>query len=283
MEHLEQVAAVRAWSRTQHGAGRTVAFVPTMGALHNGHLALVRLAAERADRVVVSIFVNPTQFGEGEDLDAYPRDLAGDLARLETSPADAVWTPAVEEIYPPGFSTWVTESTLSDVLEGAARPGHFRGVATVVTRLLIALEPDLLVLGQKDAQQAALLRRVVRDLGFETDVIVGPTVREPDGLALSSRNTYLSPQERRQAVCLSAALRLARDLTAGGERDPAVIIAAMRERIEREPEARIDYVALVDSDTFSPLERIGGGARACLAVFIGRTRLIDNELITGED
>ncbi len=282
MERFEQTAAIRAWSRAERVAGRTIAFVPTMGALHAGHLSLVDLAAERADRVVVSIFLNPTQFGPDEDLDRYPRDLQGDLDQLAQGPVDTVWIPTADEIYPPGYSTWVTEETVAAGLEGRIRPGHFRGVTTVVTRLLIAVEPDLLVLGEKDAQQAAVLTRLVRDLGFAVEVLVGPTVRSADGLALSSRNAYLSPAERKQAVCLSDALRSARELVNAGQRDAAALVAALRERIEREPDARIDYLAVVEPDSFQPLDRLETSARICLAVRIGTTRLIDNELVHRE-
>jgi len=282
MEQFESTADIRNWSRERRRAGESIAFVPTMGALHAGHLSLVELAAGRADRVAVSIYVNPAQFGEGEDFERYPRDLERDRSRLEQVATDALWTPRTEEIYPSDFSTWVIEEGLSQVLEGAARPGHFRGVATIVTRLLTAVEPDLLVLGEKDAQQAALLRRVVRDLGFAVEVVTGPTVREADGLALSSRNAYLSPTQRKQAVCLSEALRRAAELVAGGEREATAVIAAMRARIEREPDARIDYLAVVDPESFQPLEHIGAVARICLAVFVDTIRLIDTQLLKRE-
>ena len=279
MKRLQGVAEMRAWSRSQRAGGFRIAFVPTMGALHEGHRSLVRLAGERADRVVVSIFVNPTQFGPGEDLGRYPRDIEGDLAALTELDVDALFVPPEEEIYPRGGSTWVVETARSAGLEGAARPGHFRGVTTVVAKLLAVVEPDLLVLGQKDAQQVAVLRRMVTDLLLPVEIVVGPTVREPDGLALSSRNAYLSEVERRQATCLYRSLQLARRLVEEGEGSAAVVLEAMRGVIEEEPSARVDYVAAVDPDTCEPMEDLAGRTLFCVAAFVGTTRLIDNELV----
>jgi pantoate--beta-alanine ligase len=267
------------WSRQQRCAGDVIAFVPTMGALHQGHLSLVDLAAERADRVVVSIFVNPAQFGPSEDLDLYPRDLEGDLKLLSEREVDAVLVPDTGDLYPDGFTTWVVEEELSDKLEGAARPGHFRGVTTVVTKLLLVVEPDIMILGQKDAQQVAVLKRIIHDLMFPVDVIVGPIIREPDSIALSSRNAYLSGEERKQSVCLHDSLRLARKLVLEGEVDSGVVMDAMRERIESEPSTRVDYIAAVHPDTFETLDTLSDTTLFCLAVFVGDTRLIDNELV----
>jgi len=254
-----------------------------MGALHQGHLSLVDLAVERADRVVVSIFVNPAQFGPSEDFDLYPRDLEGDLKLLSEREVDAVLIPDTGDLYPAGFTTWVVEEELSDKLEGAARPGHFRGVTTVVAKLLLVVEPDIMILGQKDAQQVAVLKRIIHDLMFPVDVIVGPIIRESDSIALSSRNAYLSGEERKQAVCLHDSLRLARKLVLEGEVDSGVVMDAMRERIESEPSTRVDYIAAVHPDTFETLDTLSDTTLFCLAVFVGDTRLIDNELIEREN
>ncbi len=278
---------MREWSRSQRCSGRRIAFVPTMGALHDGHLSLVKIAAEHADRVVVSVFVNPAQFAEGEDLALYPRNLERDLQLLSdirsddgtTVQVDALFLPVESDLYPEGYSTWVEETSISQSLEGASRPGHFRGVVTIVTRMLLAVEPDVLVLGQKDAQQVAVVRKMIRDLLIPAEIVVGPTVRESDGLALSSRNAYLSKDERGQAVCLNEALSEARRLVAGGENDPAVVLHRMRERIEREPDARLDYVAALDPLTFDPVDTLTGSVVFCLAVYIGEIRLIDNDVM----
>ncbi len=282
MKEIHTAPEMRSWTRSQRVEGATVAFVPTMGALHEGHLSLVSLAAGRADRVVASIFVNPAQFGPDEDLESYPRDLAGDVARLQERGVDAVFIPSETEIYPPEASTWVVETDRSVRLEGIARPGHFRGVTTVVAKLLTIVEPDFLVLGQKDAQQVAVIARMVTDLHLPAEVVVGPTVRESDGLALSSRNAYLSDAERRQAACLHESLQLALRLVAEGEDSPEVVFEAMRGLIEEQPAARIDYLAAVDPETFNPVGDLSDGALVCLAVFIGSTRLIDNELAVRE-
>ena len=279
MQRFRRPARMLEWSRQQRCAGDVIAFVPTMGALHQGHLSLVDLAAERADRVVVSIFVNPAQFGPSEDFDLYPRDLEGDLKLLSEREVDAVLIPDTGDLYPAGFTTWVVEEELSDKLEGAARPGHFRGVTTVVTKLLLVVEPDIMILGQKDAQQVAVLKRVIHDLIFPVDVIVGPIIREPDSIAISSRNAYLSGEERKQAVCLHDSLRLARKLVLEGEVDSGVVMDSMRERIESEPSTRVDYIAAVHPDTFETLDTLSDTTLFCLAVFVGDTRLIDNELI----
>jgi pantoate--beta-alanine ligase len=256
----------------------TIGFVPTMGALHEGHLSLVRASQAECGLTVVSIFVNPSQFGPKEDYRRYPRDLEKDLAMLgRCGPASpVVFSPTDEEMYPPGFSTWVEAGTVTEPWEGYFRPGHFRGVATVVLKLLNIVLPDQAFFGQKDYQQATVIRRLVRDLDVLVTIRVQPTVREPDGLAMSSRNAYLSPLERQQALVLWKSLCLARDLAEHGERDPGRIVEKMREIILSVPEARIDYIALADPDTLAPVSEIRGRTLAAVAVRVGGTRLIDN-------
>lgn len=257
----------------------TVGFVPTMGYLHEGHLELVRHARARCDSSVVSIFVNPIQFGPGEDLDRYPRDIARDLRLLRAVGAGCAFVPRVGEMYPPGFATRVDTGELGRRLCGRFRPGHFNGVATVVVRLLNIVRPDVAVFGQKDAQQAVIIRRVVRDLGLDTEVDVQPTVREPDGLAMSSRNIRLSADERRAAPVLYRSLELARDLVSRGEDDPAAIRARMRRLIRAEPLVRLQYLAIVGAGDLRPVRRIAGETLVALAAFLGQTRLIDNVLL----
>jgi len=278
---VSTVEEVRALSRSWKREGARVGFVPTMGALHEGHLSLVRRARSRCDRTLLSIFVNPLQFGPGEDFDRYPRDLGRDTSLCEGAGVDALWLPARAGLYPEGFSTAVqVEGPLVDSLCGASRPGHFRGVATVVAKLLIACEPDLAVFGQKDAQQAAVIRRMVTDLSLPCEIVVAPIVREKDGLALSSRNTYLTPTERAQAPCLKRGLDAASALYAGGERDPAPLLGACRASLSSAPLARIDYIALVDAATLAPLSTaLTRPALLAVAVFFGGTRLIDNALL----
>ena len=274
MEIVRTVAAMRAAV-----AGRRVGFVPTMGYLHEGHLSLVREARARADVVVVSIFVNPTQFGPNEDLARYPRDLERDVAMLSKEGVDLVFAPEANEIYPAGARTFVEVEGLSDRLEGASRPGHFRGVATVVTKLFEIVRPEVAVFGQKDAQQALVIRRMVRDLIIDVEVVVAPTKRDEDGVALSSRNVYLSADERRAAGAIPRALAAARRALAQGERDPERIVAAARAVLDAEPLLRLDYLALVDAETLDPLERARGEMLLAVAVFAGKTRLIDNEVL----
>jgi pantoate--beta-alanine ligase len=253
--------------------------VPTMGFLHEGHLSLVRRA--RADNATcsASIFVNPAQFGPSEDFATYPRDMDRDLALLEEAGTDLVYTPPVEGVYPPGFDTYVAVGALTEPLEGAARPGHFRGVATVVAKLFNVLQPDRAYFGQKDAQQALVITKMARDLDFPVEVVVLPTVREADGLALSSRNVYLSPPERHAALSLSRALQAAERLYAGGERDADRVRAAMSAILAAEPLARPEYVSVADTATLAELTEISGPALASLAVRVGRTRLIDNVVL----
>ena len=274
MQTLRTVAEVRAW---RGAAGGTAGFVPTMGYLHEGHLHLVRRARAENDAVIVSIFVNPTQFGPSDDFSRYPRDEARDLALLEAEGVAAVFMPTVEEMYAEGFATTVDVSgDLTDVLEGAARPGHFRGVATVVAKLLGIAGAERAYFGRKDAQQLAVVRRVAADLNLPVAIVSCETVREADGLAMSSRNTYLTPEERRAAPALYAGLRQALALFEGGERDAEVLREAVRARVATEPEFALEYVSVADPETLAELERVEDAALVSLAARLGRTRLIDN-------
>ncbi len=260
--------------------GKRIGFVPTMGNLHDGHLSLVRLAKQRADVVVVSIFVNPTQFGPNEDFAAYPRTFAADRALCEQEGVDFVFYPAVPEMYPDGASVSVTENALSRTLCGAARPGHFDGVCTVVAKLFNVVLPHVAVFGEKDGQQLRIIRRMVRDLRFPVEIVSGPTVRESDGLAKSSRNQYLTAEQRPQAVCLRRALDEAERLFAAGERDPQTLVAALRALIGKSPSAKIDYAEIVDDETLQPLAGpIARPAFVALAVWVGKPRLIDNTVL----
>ena len=260
--------------------GKRIGFVPTMGNLHDGHLSLVRLAKKHADAVVVSIFVNPTQFGPTEDFAAYPRTFAADRTLCEQEGVDFVFYPSVAEIYPDGASVSVIETSLSRTLCGAARPGHFDGVCTVVAKLFNIVLPHVAIFGEKDAQQLRVIRRLVRDLRFPVEIIPGPTAREPDGLARSSRNQYLTAEQRPQAVCLRRALDVAERLFAAGERDPAALVAAMRAFIAPYPAAKIDYIEIVDDETLQPLAGpICRPALVALAVWVGKPRLIDNAIL----
>jgi pantoate--beta-alanine ligase len=268
---IHTAAAMRNASRLWRREGKSVGLVPTMGALHAGHLSLVAAARDENDMVVVSVFVNPLQFGPNEDFDRYPRDWERDLKLLEEAEVDAVYRPSVEAMYPPDSSTRVHVAGLTDSLEGAARPGHFDGVATVVTKLFTAVEPDTAYFGQKDAQQVAVVRRLIRDLDLGVEVRAVPTVREPDGLALSSRNVYLAAEERKAAASISAALREAASAYAAGEHDQARLRALMAARLGREPLVEPDYVELVDAATFQK-----PGTLAVIAARVGKTRLIDN-------
>ena len=256
--------------------GRRIAFVPTMGFLHEGHLSLLRVARAAADVVVVSIFVNPAQFGPKEDFNKYPRDLEGDLVLCRKEKVDVVFAPARKDIYPPGFSTYVEENDLSRDLCGAARLGHFRGVATVVAKLFNLVQPDLAFFGAKDFQQSRVVIRMVRDLNFPVKIEVMPTVREKDGLALSSRNRSLKGEARRQARCLYRSLVLARKLVGEGKRLTGEIKTAMERVIKDQPLARIDYIEIFDTETLRPQRRVNRRSVAALAVFVDKTRLIDN-------
>ena len=266
--------------RLRRDENRTIGFVPTMGALHEGHRSLIHEARAMCDVVVASVFVNPAQFSPAEDFNAYPRDLTRDAALLAEYNVDYVFAPTAEEIYPPGFATYVTVAGVSDELEGAARPGHFRGVTTVVAILFNVVKPDFAFFGQKDAQQAVLIKRMVRDLAFNTEIVVVPIVREESGLARSSRNNYLNDEQRRAAAVLHRALSKADAAYVEGERNAARLIELVRTTIEREPLARIDYVSVNDAETLERLEKIDDHpALVSLAVFIGKTRLIDNVVL----
>ena len=260
---------------------QTIGFVPTMGYLHAGHMSLVEMARSRDDIVGVSIFVNPTQFGPNEDLSLYPRDMERDLSMLEEAGVDWVFTPSADEIYPPGYSTYVEVRDVTARLEGERRPGHFTGVATVVAKLFNIVQPTRAYFGQKDAQQVAVIWRMVNDLNFPLEVVVGQTVREPDGLAMSSRNVYLSPEEREAALVLYSALSEVKELWDAGERRNTVLRTAMSRVIAAEPLARLDYVSVADPLTLQELDDNGNAeeALASLAVRIGKTRLIDNFIL----
>jgi len=280
MEILRTVSKLREWSRRERNdGGNTIGLVPTMGALHAGHASLIRAASESCGFVAVSIFVNPTQFGPNEDFSRYPRTFDADCALAEANGANVIFAPTVEELYPTGSSTFVDVEELSNRLDGLSRPGHFRGVATVVSKLLIAAEPDRAFFGQKDAAQVSVLRRMVTDFRIGTEIVVCPIVRESDGLALSSRNAYLSPAERKQALVLSRAIRKVESLYSIGERDSAKLIAAARDTFATEPAVRIDYVELVDWSTLQPLETAAPGALFAVAAYVGNTRLIDNTIL----
>jgi pantoate--beta-alanine ligase len=256
-------------------------FVPTMGYLHEGHLVLVRQARAENASVAVSIFVNPTQFGPKEDFKQYPRDPKRDLALLGGEGTDVVFMPPVEEVYPPGFNSWVEVGKIAERLEGASRPGHFRGVATVVARLFDLVKPDRAYFGQKDAQQLIVIRKMAADLDMSLEVVAVPTVREPDGLAMSSRNTYLNPEERKQAAVLYQALTLAQRLYSDGEKDAEVICRKMTALIQKQPLADIDYISIAGAETLEELDELNPPALVSMAVRIGKTRLIDNIVVVG--
>jgi len=280
MEVLRTVAEVRQRAREEHSKGKTVGLVPTMGALHAGHASLIRAARTSCDFVVVSIFVNPTQFGPNEDYSRYPRTFDADCKLAETEAADAVFAPMVEELYPAGTATFVEVEGLSQRLDGKSRPGHFRGVATVVAKLMIAAEADRAFFGQKDAAQVAVLRRMVQDLRLSTEIIVCPIVREADGLALSSRNIYLSAAERKQALTLSRAIWQAEAQVAAGERRASALIEAARQSFAAEPAIRVDYIELVNWATLEPVEEAAPGTLFAVAAWVGETRLIDNTILS---
>ncbi len=278
---VECVSDVRARVEFERAAGRRVALVPTMGALHEGHLSLVRLAGERADFVVVSIFVNPAQFGPGEDFDRYPRDLSADLAALSAERVDLVFAPRVDDLYPLGDATRVRVERVTEGLCGRDRPGHFEGVTTVVARLFNAVRPHVAVFGQKDYQQLVAIQRMACDLLFDVEVVGGAIVREPDGLAMGSRNAYLSAAARRQAPALRQALLEARD-SFRVDGDAAALLSAVRRRIEKEPLAEIDYVELRDAQTLEPVETLEGRAVLAVAVRFEGARLIDNLVLEAD-
>jgi pantoate--beta-alanine ligase len=270
---------MRAESRAIRRAGKRLGFVPTMGALHEGHLSLVQAARASCDVVAASIFVNPTQFGPNEDLAKYPRSFDRDRELLEREGVELLFAPSVEEMYPAGAVTWVTVEGLSDKLDGCSRPGHFRGVTTVVAKLFHVVEPDAAFFGQKDAAQVAIIRRMVRDLNLPVEIVVCPIVREPDGLAMSSRNIYLDPEQRKRALVLHRSLMRIQKLAESGEREAAKLVAAGREEFAKVPSVRLDYLEIVHPDTLDPVKDIFSGALAAVAAFVGNTRLIDNLLL----
>lgn len=279
MKIIHEIDEMQAASRQARAKGRTVALVPTMGALHAGHLSLVRHARAEADVVVVSIFVNPLQFGPTEDFAKYPRTLEADCAKLEPEGVDIVFAPSTGQMYPPGAKTVVHVEELSARLDGGSRPTHFRGVTTVVSKLFHIVEPDCAVFGQKDAAQVAVLRRMVRDLNMPVKLIVAPIVREPDGLAMSSRNAYLSADERRRALVLHRALGQVERLAASGEVSAETLKQAALAEFAKEPAARVDYCEIVDPDTLEAVANVDHGALVAVAAFLGATRLIDNLLL----
>ncbi|WP_347246222.1 pantoate--beta-alanine ligase [Thermogutta sp.] len=273
---IRSAQEMQSQSRQLRRAGRRIGFVPTMGALHEGHLSLVRAAKRECEEVVVSIYVNPTQFGRGEDFERYPRNLEKDLELLADLDVPWVFAPTDSEMYPTGFDTWVEVGRMAQPWEGKFRPGHFRGVATVVLKLFHLVEPDIAYFGEKDYQQLLVVRQMVRDLNLAVEIRPCPTVREPDGLAMSSRNQYLSPKEREDALVLYRSLCLAQERVRAGEKDAHAIAVAMRELISSVPYAQIDYVALVDPETLEEVLTIDRPVQALLAVRLGSTRLIDN-------
>jgi pantoate--beta-alanine ligase len=279
MQIIEQIADMRAWSEGERRQSRRIVFVPTMGSLHEGHLRLVRDAKTRGERVVVSIFVNPMQFGPSEDFAKYPRDLQRDRALLESLGVDVLFHPTVAEIYPDGYQTHIEVENLSLPLCGAVRPGHFRGVATVVAKLFNIVQPHVAIFGEKDFQQLQVVRRLVRDLSMDVEIVGHPIVREADGLAISSRNAYLTPEERRAAVCLSRALCKAEKLARRGETCAAPLLRVVAVELGREPLAQVEYAKLCDADSLQEVDRVQGTAVLALAVRFGRARLIDNRII----
>jgi pantoate--beta-alanine ligase len=279
MKLVRTIDEMRVLRQAARKTGKQLGLVPTMGALHEGHLSLVRAAREKSDVVAVSIFVNPTQFGPNEDFAKYPRDLESDSARLEREHVDVIFAPSVDDMYPLGAATWVTLEGMSDRLCGRSRPGHFRGVATVVSKLFHIIEPDISFFGQKDAAQVAIIRRMVRDLNMPVEIEVCPIIRESDGLALSSRNAYLNPEERKSALVLHGSLRRAQGLFDRDERHSEKLIAAGKQEFAREPKARLDYFEIVDPGSLESMPIISKPALIAVAAFVGNTRLIDNILV----
>lgn len=284
MEIIRRIPQMKSLARKLRAEGKKVGLVPTMGALHAGHLSLMQRARQMSDVVVVSIFVNPIQFGANEDFDRYPRDLARDAELCATRGVDYIFAPMIDEVYPEDFVTYVVVEGLSDKLCGASREGHFRGVTTVVTKLLNIAQPHFAFFGRKDAQQAIIIKRMVRDLSKDTEIVVAPIVRDEDGLALSSRNAYLSPEERQAATVLYRSLEKAQVLYGSGEREAERLLAAMHAILDAEPLARVDYIAIVDTKDLEPVEVLQDDQAVliALAVFIGKARLIDNIVLNGE-
>jgi pantoate--beta-alanine ligase len=279
MRIIQTVTELRKWTEQARREGQTIGLVPTMGALHAGHISLVKAARESCDLVVVSIFVNPTQFGPHEDFSKYPRTMEKDSSLLAGETVDVLFAPSVEGIYPPGASTFVDVEGLGQRLDGASRPGHFRGVATVVSKLFLMAAPHRAFFGQKDAAQVAVLRKMVRDLHFDLELVICPIVREADGLALSSRNVYLSTEERKQALVLSRSLRCVDELVKKGVVCSKELINVARSTFAQEPSVRVDYIAAVNPDTLEDITEVASGALFAIAAYVGTTRLIDNILL----
>jgi pantoate--beta-alanine ligase len=283
MKTISKIEEMKSAVRKYESQGKSVGFVPTMGYLHEGHLSLVKASLERTDCTVVSIFVNPAQFGSTEDFKEYPRDLTRDSRLLEDLGVDFLFCPDYTEMYPLDYKTYVEVVDLQDILEGRSRPGHFRGVSTVVLKLFNIVHPDIAFFGQKDAQQAILLKRIVSDLNLDVRIEVKPTVREEDGLALSSRNVYLNPEQRNAALCISQSLQEAEQMIRSGERRISPLLKRMTEIIDGQDLASIDYIAIVDTGSLEPLKEIKKEALIALAVFIGNVRLIDNVMVSVEE
>lgn len=280
MKICPTIQEARATSRSLREHGKRLGLVPTMGALHAGHLSLVRAAKAQCDAVVVSIFVNPTQFGPTEDLARYPRQIERDCELLEKEGVEILFAPSAEAMYPKDEVTWATVEGLSEKLDGRSRPGHFRGVTTVVAKLFHIIAPDVAFFGQKDAAQVAIIRRLVSDLNFAVEIFVCPIVREPDGLAMSSRNAYLNPEERQRALVLQRSLQGVEKEFRAGERNAAKLAASAKQIIADEPQVRLDYLEIVDPDTLDPLDEISRSALVAVAAYVGSTRLIDNTVLS---
>lgn len=279
MDVIQETVTMQQRCLELRAAGKTISFVPTMGYLHEGHLSLLREGRERGDVLVLSVFINPTQFGPNEDLDSYPQDLENDLALARSVGVDLVWTPTPDQVYPPNYATFVDVEGLTDTLCGASRPGHFRGVTTVVCKLLNVVQPNSALFGQKDFQQLAVIRRMVADLNIPVEIIGMPIVREADGLAMSSRNVYLTKEQRQQALVLSQSIKHAQKMAAASECDSATILAALRNMIEAQSEARIDYLQICHQLTLEDQVSVDHDSVLLLAVFVGSTRLIDNSFL----
>ncbi len=280
MEIINRRQRISSVARKHRRENKTIGFVPTMGALHEGHLSLVREARQMADIVIVSVFVNPTQFNEKQDFDKYPRDITADAALLSEYNVDYLFAPSEDEIYAENFSTYVNVEGITETLEGEFRPGHFRGVATVVTILLNSVRPDFAFFGQKDAQQVAVIKRLATDLGFDSEIVVVPTMREASGLAMSSRNELLTAEQREKASVIYAGLKVAEEMATAGETNPDSLVEEVKRTIVREPMAELEYVAVTDPDTFAPISRLGEGRTLIsIAVKFGDVRLIDNIIL----
>lgn len=279
MQIIRDISSLRKEIKAACQANKTIGLVPTMGFLHEGHLSLIRQARQENDLVILSIFVNPIQFGMGEDFEEYPRDLEGDASLAAQSGCHIIYAPTIKEMYPKGYATYVDVEHLTEGLCGASRPGHFRGVTTVVAKLFNIITPDHAYFGQKDAQQALVIQRMAKDLNMDVNVVIMPTVREADGLAMSSRNTFLTPQQRTAATILSRSLREAEAKIKGGQSDTTAIIQFITQTIANEPLANIDYIDIVDTEEIKPIEKINGRTLIALAVRFGKTRLIDNIIV----